>query len=380
MFTMRRSWVTFLTATLVLAGMPVAPPAGAQTPAACDAAIESLERETDQLGGQLDREVREYVRGEAAESALRGIRNHYKSRPTSEALFDLKDKWDKWNEYVEYLRNARVTLQHLQDCLNTPGCSPTEFAKRQHQAIAKWIQSFGNDSISAATERVNKAAKLIQDYVDRTLSLVNRGALATVQECNTQFERQVDATTTQVGTPSAGSPPSSAPPQVSKPKGMSTGAQIALYGAAAAGGIAAGLMLYEPLDPVATLPPPSTRPTTTTSTTTTSCTHLGNSGGCSGPQLQIIADAWAQTQSSPKRFNVFSVPRGANPTACQLQTTVCLGNGCSSPGLRSPTAELRGLGNMTDATVTIVPIDGGTPGQRSWNVNLTQCLTRVPYP
>lgn len=384
MSTMRRSFITLLTVSFVVAGMPVAPPARAQTPAACDAAIDALERETHQLGAQLEQDVKEFVRTDAAETALKGIRNRYKSNPTSEALFDLKDKWDKWNEYVDYLKNARVTLEDLQRCLNTRGCSLNEFAMRQHEAIAKWIQSLGDEGINAATERVNKAAKLIQNYVDDTLDLAIGGALATVQQCNVRFEQQAVTTTSQTVTPPAGPSAGTTPPnavgKTSGGGGMGT-ALLGVAGAAAAG-IGTWLALQKvDDDTTSTSTPTTTRttPTTTTPPTTTSCSHLGSSGSC-GVQVQIDAQAYAQTLTSAKRFNVYSVPRGANVTACQLQTTICFGIGCPGTGVRQTGASLRGLGTMTDATVTIVPIDSATPGTRSWNVNLTQCALVVRYP
>lgn len=283
MATMRCSFVTLLTVSLALTGIPDAPTARAQTSAACDAAIDALERDTHQLGAQLEQDVREFVRSDATETALKGIRNHYKSKPTSEALFDLKDKWDKWNEYVEHLKNARATLEDLQRCLNT-GCPLNDFVKRQHQAIAKWIQSLVDDGINAAIERVNKAAKLIQNYVADTLDLAMGGALATVQQCNTRFEQQAGSTTPQPATtpPGAGATPPSAVGTTSDDGGLGTamlGAVVAL-----ASGITAGLLLYEPTPTIVTPLPPAPPPSAGQCISTRSCTiNLnGSCGSCAG--------------------------------------------------------------------------------------------------
>jgi len=349
-------------------------------PATCDTAIQAIEQQTAQLVRTVESDVRDYIKNDVVETSLSGIRSHYKNNPTSEALFDLKDKWDKFNQYVDYLRRARVTLEDLQRCLATPGCALTEFAKRQHQAIAKWIQSLGNDSVNAATERVNKAARLIQNYADRSLNLAMRTAVATAEQCNARFEEA--ATGRTVATTAPAGPPSAAG-QSSSRSGGNTALRVI-------GGAAAGALVFTTLREqqaqetgsrsTSTTSSTTTSPTTTSATTPTSCAHLGSSGSCS-IQVQIDAAEFARSLTAARRFNVYSVPRNANPLACQLQTTVCFGVGCPNAGsTRQLGADLRGLGTMTDATVTIVPIDSGTPGQRSWNVNLTQCATIVRYP
>ena len=239
MTSFNRFVATLLCGAIALS-LPV--PLQAQSPAACDAAIDKLQKDTEQLGKDLDADVKEFVKSEYADETLKGVRNHFKNKPAVGAAFDLKDKWDSFTSWVEETKRARVTMEDLGRCINTKGCSLIEFAKRQNEVIAKWIQKLGDEGLSAAAERVNKQASIIRNYAERTLHTATGGTLDTVQKCETRIEQQSTTNNQAVNQPGAKPAPSSTAAPVSSGGGGggNTGALIGILGAAIGGGLAYG--------------------------------------------------------------------------------------------------------------------------------------------
>jgi len=256
--------VAIVMSAILIAPSPAIVSAGAQAPA-CDAALNKLETETQQLGRDLNADVKEFIKTDVAETSLAGIKNHFKGNPTAEAVSDVKDKWEKFNTYAEYIKNARVTMEDLSRCLNTPGCKLIEFAKRQNEAIAKWIQSLGDEGLNVATERVNKAAKLLQGYVEKTLTTATNGALDTVTKCGANFEQRANTSTDTTQSGGQTNTPFTAPPSTG---GGGSSAVWWVLGAAIGGGLAAGTLL-KPEDVGSFGGSSTTTGSTTTSTTST---------------------------------------------------------------------------------------------------------------
>ena len=209
-------------------------PLYAQSQAACDAAIDKLQKDTEQLGKDLDADVKEFVKSEYADETLKGVRNHFKNKPAVGAAFDLKDKWDSFTSWAEATKRARVTMDDLGKCINTKGCSLIEFAKRQNEVIAKWIQKLGDEGLSGAAERVNKQASIIRNYAERTLNTATGGIFDTVQKCETRIEQQSSTNNEAVNQPGATPAPSSSAPPVSKGGGAGK-AVLGIIGAAGVG-------------------------------------------------------------------------------------------------------------------------------------------------
>lgn len=228
----------------------------AQTPlsnAGCSQAIDDLDRQTESFVRDVKQENYDFIKTDIRDTALSGIKKHFAGNPTSDAAFDLKEKYEKWDDWRQSVVESRTTMEELQLCLATK-CSLVEFAKRQNQAIAKWIQSLGDEGINAATERVNKAASLIQGYASRALSMATGSALSAVDACKTQFEQRAQSTSQDApdfgttpaaggGTPPAtgGTTPVVAGEPAVKPSagGRSAARAVVLIGGAAAAGLAA---------------------------------------------------------------------------------------------------------------------------------------------
>lgn len=228
---------------MVLIGFPIAAPVQAQTSANCAKEIDNIERETQ----AFDRDVRDqnldFVKSDVKDAALSDIRRRLAGNPTSEALFDLKDKKEKFDSWAEIVKNSGTTLEDLKTCIATKGCPLQEFAKRQNKALAIWIQSLGDEGINTATERVNNAASLIQGYASRTLSMAEGSALRAVENCTEQFEQHAQANT-QAKMEIQVTPPPPPPPSSGQPSGAETppakGPSAGAKAAAVVGGLALG--------------------------------------------------------------------------------------------------------------------------------------------
>lgn len=161
--------------------------------ATCAEEIERIDLDLKSFERNITDQNLDFVKTDVADAALSGVKKRLSGDPTSDALFDLKQRKEQFEEFVRHLGSFESSLKELKKCLATEGCSLQEFAQRQNQAIARWIQSFKDEGINAATERVNKAASLIQGYAQRALSMTEGSALRTVENCIGQFDKRVQA-------------------------------------------------------------------------------------------------------------------------------------------------------------------------------------------
>lgn len=366
----RSGYVLILVTSAIISVPGVTRGHSGQTSASCAQVIERLERETQAFDRDVQAQSLDFLKSDVTDTALSGIRRRLAGKPTSEALFDLKDKKEKFDSWAETVRNAGITLKDLQQCLATPGCSRIEFAKRQHQVLARWIQSLGNEAINAATERVNKAASLIQGYATRTLSLAMDSALTGVNNCTAQFEQSVMSTSAPVTT--------SAPTSGTSPAGTGGGSSAGGAGgwiATIAGGAAAavaGVMLADKLFPVEDVSSAdSARPSSPTSTSTP--TPTPTTASCSFQSGCILNVLYDGTLARATNFNViFSTPSGT----CTFPRTVCYGPGCDGdpPSVRTSSRQLttlpRSLGTVS---VSLAQAPSTTPSGISRTVNLATC-------
>jgi hypothetical protein len=239
-------------ATVLCGAMALSMPAPlqAQSPAECEAAINKLQAGTEKLGKDLDADVKDFIKSEYADGVLTEIRAHYKSKPSVQKAFELKDKYDKFSSWVEETQRARVTMEDLGKCIQSNisggGCSLIEFAKRQNEVIAKWIKSLGDEGLTAAAERVNKQANIIRTFTTGLLSTATNGTLDTLKKCETQVQQQSTTNEEQPRTnPATTTPPSTTPPPPVSGGGSNAGKALALVGAAIGGGLVLGTVLKQ---------------------------------------------------------------------------------------------------------------------------------------
>ena len=318
----------FVAVVLIVAIALTASPAplAAQSADSCAAAIDKLFDDTNRLGAELDADVRQFVKDDAADTALKGLREKLKNKPAANAVFEVKDQWEKFKTWTEYARAMQVSMDDLGQCINTRGCSLIEFARRQNQALKEWSERLAEEGLSKANDRVAKAAKLLKNYVERTLNLATNGTLGAVNMCVTRYEQQATTSNTAANQPAQPTPQGGG----AKVSGGGGGSGKAIGLAVAAGGAVAGALYASKL--ASDLGEELFTPTTTT-TTGGGTTNTG--GG---------------TTSST-----------ANYTAA-VDTRTCTGNSTIEPCNSSP--ETTGTCNALSFTVSVS--GGQVSSCRNW--------------
>jgi hypothetical protein len=184
MVTSHKSVAVLLSA--VLATSSFLAPVHAKTSADCAPEINRLQSETREFGRDVEEQVRAFTQAEVADASLNAMGTLLKNNPTAAALSDLRNQKKKWDDWGELTKATATTLEDLSKCISTPGCSLIEFARRQNEAFRLWIQSLASDGLSAASERVSKAASLYRGYVNRALSMAHNSML---NSCAADFEQ-----------------------------------------------------------------------------------------------------------------------------------------------------------------------------------------------
>lgn len=235
-----KSVAVLLSAVLAISSFA---PVHAKTSADCAPEINRLQSETREFGRDVEEQVRAFTQAEVADASLNAMGTLLKNNPTAAALADLRDQKKKWDDWGELTKATATTLEDLSKCISTPGCSLIEFAGRQKEAFRLWIQSLASDGLSAASERVSKAASLYRGYVNRALSMAHNSML---NSCAADFEQSATNNPVDARDPSN----SQAPPTTTAKSGGGGGATAVRLGVAAGAIGVGGVMLKNQLDKI----------------------------------------------------------------------------------------------------------------------------------
>ena len=209
---------------LISATSPFVETARAQMPASCDQEIARQEAALDQFAIDARRESIDFVLDDARRSALSGVRARLAGNPTFDALEGIKQRWDDWNGFIEQGRTLQAIMAQISQCLEAGagGCL-NELVERNREsarlldrvadATNAYIESLGNDTISNAAARVERARGVLQNLTMRAGNLALTGALTgAMKNCFGDFERAVEAGRDPVETASVQPQPQPQPP------------------------------------------------------------------------------------------------------------------------------------------------------------------------
>ncbi len=209
---------------LISATSPFVETARAQMPASCDQEIARQEAALDQFTIDARRESIGFVLDDARRSALSGVRARLAGNPTFDALEGIRQRWEDWNGFIEQGRTLQAIMAQISQCLEAGagGClneliernrESARLLDRVAEATNAYIESLGNDTISNAAARVERARGVLQNLTTRAGNLALTGALSgAMQNCFGDFERAVEAGRDPVDTASVQPQPQPQPP------------------------------------------------------------------------------------------------------------------------------------------------------------------------
>lgn len=250
--------VGLLLLLLLPARSPFSATPSAQMSATCNAEMARQETALRKFNADAKRESINFTADDVRREALSGMKADLQGDPTAEALAELKERSEEWDEFIEQGKTIDTMLAELSRCMNAglKGClnellednlKNSRLAGRVNDALNTWIKSLGNEPISKAVERVDRARGVMQNLTTGAGDLAMGAATGAMKNCFNDMERRVEAQRGEVDLRSAqpSSPPSPpAPPApLSSAKsggGMGAGTVAAL----AAAGVAAGVGVY----------------------------------------------------------------------------------------------------------------------------------------
>lgn len=255
--------VGLLLLLLLPARSPFSATPSAQMSPSCNREMARQEAALRQFDADAKRESMNFMLDDARRAALSGVKARLEGDPTADGLAEMNQKWEEWQEYIEQGKTIETMLAKLSQCLKAgmKGClnellesnrESSRLLGRVNNALNEWIKSLGNDPISKAAERVERASGIMHNLTTQAGNLATGAATGAMQNCFRETERRVEARRDPVDTRSAQpqSPPLSpahpAPQKSGGNGGTGSGGGMGArtVAALAAGGVAAGVGVY----------------------------------------------------------------------------------------------------------------------------------------
>lgn len=264
-----------LTITVIVGSVSFSTNVFAQT---CEQALAQQDAVLRELEGDARREGVDFLLDDTRRLALAEAEKRLKGDPTADAAREIKARFDEYQAYVDQGKTFLDVAQRLSQCLQkgTTGCiaeiklsaqremEASRLASRINDAVQKWIDSLGNESISRAAGRVDRARKILENYTNRAAGAATQAASQGINSCLRDFDRRVQQAQNNP-TPVSPRQPQPPPPSAAPKKGMSVGKTVALIGI--------------PAVTAAALVPLATK--------TTDETNNGGGGGSSSDQIRL---------------------------------------------------------------------------------------------
>ena len=208
---------------LISATSPFVETARAQMPLSCNQEIARQEAALDQFAIDARRESIDFVLDDARRSALSGVRARLAGNRTSDALEGIRQRWEDWNGFIERGRTLQAIMAQISQCLAAgAGDCLNELIERNREsarlldrvaeATNAYIESLGNETISNAAARVERARGVLQNLTTRAGNLATGALRGAMQNCFGDFEREVEAGGDPVDTASVQPQPQPQPP------------------------------------------------------------------------------------------------------------------------------------------------------------------------
>lgn len=220
----------------------------ARTPSAtasdCKAEVDAIDGKIQEFDKQVKKDATGFLIDGAASAALADARKVLQNRTSPPAArVAAHAAYQEWIDSFEQISATfGVTLEDLERCLMTSGCSMADFAKRQSQAFQKWMESYLSGSTQTALERVRAVRSMLDGYV-KQLGGTAAGSAAAAVQCMKEYELAqvsnagvVDASATPRGRMAA---------PAAKKRGANVGAIALVSAGIVGGGLALGYALKE---------------------------------------------------------------------------------------------------------------------------------------
>jgi hypothetical protein len=189
---------------LVPAASPFTATAQAQVSASCSNEIGKLEAAQRQYNADATKAGVGFITDEVGNAALSGIKKDLAGDPSAAALADMEQKYQEYRESVERGLNYKAVFARLAQCLTTgkSGClweitaqslETSRLSRRVHDALNDWIKSLGNDPISKAVERVEKARSIAENMAQSAGNMAMDAANGALKNCFNDMKQRVEA-------------------------------------------------------------------------------------------------------------------------------------------------------------------------------------------
>lgn len=195
-----------LSAGLVAAGVPSthgSVPGPKISAASCSEELARQDAALRQYETDARREGLHFALDDARRTALDAAKKRLAGDPTADAAKELKARWDEYQGYLEQHNVYQEVLREISACLksaNPTGClteplkanlEPQRLMDRVNQAFAKWVQSLGNEAMSKAVDRVDRARSIMQNYTQRAAGMGMEAASRGIDSCLRDFDERV---------------------------------------------------------------------------------------------------------------------------------------------------------------------------------------------
>ena len=306
---LRKTGLTLLLGAAITSAAPA--PLLAQT---CSQVVANLQARTAALNNEARVNSANFLLDELVGPALERAKRTLDGTgdPTVAAYNQVQDAREKAQAWIDRLNSYDAFFSRLVEC-GKSGCNMFKFiedekkrsqlAEAAQDKLNEWVQSLGDNGITAAAERVNKVAGIVKNTVATAQGIAQDGITGAVscmgQYVQTAQAARADQIDPGVTAPGATTPPPSSGGGIGKALGMT-----ALLGGAAVAGLWAASAVSDLEDygsittptgaPVTSPSPPTSNPAPTSSANyrygnwncgaSTQCAAVfGNATGSVGP-------------------------------------------------------------------------------------------------
>jgi hypothetical protein len=215
-----------------------------------------------QFEGDARRESIEFALDDARRAALAEVNKRLQGDATAEAAKEIKARWDEYRAYVDQGRTLQAITQNLSRCLQggqgqcleeiresvRRNLEAGRLARRIGDAVQQWIDALGNEAISRAVGRVDRARDILQNFTNRAAGSATEAATQGIESCLRDFDQRVLRAQTANPPVDPRQPPPPGGSVAAPRKGGSGGRTAALIGIPAAAAVGLGLYAKNAID------------------------------------------------------------------------------------------------------------------------------------
>lgn len=174
----------------------------ARAQGSCTQEINRQDAALRQFGGEAQREGFGFAADDVGRIALVKMKANLKGDPTADAYEGFKQEWDKYNGWIEKGKKFQAILDRMSQCLkqSKSGClnevmeynmTADQLLNKSHDAMNKWIESLGNDNITRAAERVERAKGVMEKLTSNAGNLATGAVSGAMNNCLRDFNQRV---------------------------------------------------------------------------------------------------------------------------------------------------------------------------------------------